>query len=796
MTGFLTELRHAARGLVRRPGFTLIVAFTLALGLGANTAIFSAVYELMLKPLPYAAGDRMAWVWWSAETGGMSISPRLPLIEAWQAQELRTVESVEPFTGSEVTLLGDAGPEIVHVTAMTGTLPATLGTPLVLGRSFERAELIPGGPGAVILSEGFWRRRLGGASDVLGRTLRFDGGDRTVVGVAADAMAAFRGRDQPTDVWLPLVVDSTLSYANVLVVLREGVTEAAAEAELTAVASGVNVRAPTADKWVPRLMTAGDLLGDRMRDALFVLVAAVGAVLLIACANVAGLLVVRTVGRSREIAIRAALGARTQRLLGTVGAEAALLALLGGVLGILLGAWLMDLARLVRPPELIALAAISLDPVVLAYAGGLCVLTALLFGIAPAALVVRHDLADVLKATGGGSAGAAFGERARSLLVGGQIAISVVLLVGAGLLLRTVADLQGRDLGFRPAGLLTASVPLPEARYPEGAAQRVFTEELLARVRAIPDVESAATGSGLPPEFGMVFSRFVDGEGRPVPDRGGATAGAWVDADFFTTLGIPLVEGRSFDPDQAGSEIIVNQSVARRLWPNESAIGKRITTEGSEEAGDVVVGVAGDVRVFGPTSDPDETQLYFPTTYSFGVQIVVRSRSGAPLDLVPAIRAALAEIDPTLPLRNVDTVEDRLANSIAQERFTMSLLGGFAVLALLLSAVGLYGVISHSVARRSREIGIRMALGAEPGAVRRLVLAQGARVTLVGALFGLAAAFAAARLLDNLLHGLRPYDPLTFATAVVVATLTAILATALPARRATRVDPVHALRSE
>jgi predicted permease len=792
---FLTDLRHALRALARRPGFALVCVATIALGIGASTAMSAVVYRLLIAPLPFADGDRFGYPWLSEEQGGMSVTPRAAVVAAWQ-ESARTPERIEVYSPAQFILSGENLPEEVPGGRLSSTLAATLGVRPVLGRFFVAEDARPGAEAVALLSEGMWKQRFGGDAQVIGRTITLDGEPHAVVGVMPARLAAFDGFGEPRDVWVPVIPDTAAAHVNVLIKLRKGVTAEAAEAELNAIAERVPDPRPLPGSWKTRIRTPDYFLGTSTRRGLLILFPAVGVVLLIACANVAGLLLARGESRRREIAIRAAIGAGRGRILRFLAAESLLLAIVGGALGLLVATWSLDLVRAVRPRDLTALDAVVLEPVVVGFAIALSLLTAVVFGFGPALSASRTVLIETMKGATGGSTGAVSSARLRALLVTSQIALSLVLLVGAALLIRSLAHLQRREVGFQMDGLLTFGVNLPEGRYGSPEARALFFQQAVEGLQSLQRVASVTVTSGVPPRFGALFGSLAI-EGKQLtgaPRR--ALNSARVDASFFRTMGIPLLEGRSFAENEQDEVLVINHAMARTYWPGESAVGKRLRVS-AEGPWHTVIGVVADVAASGLTSRRDSEQLYFPPRYSWGdLQLVVRAASGDPLTLLPGVRALVARIDPQLPIREPRTVRSLMAQSVARERFNTSILTVFAAAALLLAVIGLYGLISYSVAQRTREIGVRIALGAAPRSVQRLVVRQALGLTALGLAIGGLAAFWLVRLLEGLLHGFEPRDPLAFGVAALAIATSALLASYVPAVRASAVDPLSALRAE
>jgi len=785
------ELRHTTRGLIRRPVFTFVVVLTLALGIGANTAIFSAVWSLMLAPLPFPAGDRMGYLWDTTEAG-FQIVPSSDEFEAF-VRESRTLEWIEPYSSRTMAWRTDGTADVIDAAMITSTLPLALDVEPIRGRTFTDSETQAAGAGVAVVSETFWNTRLGASPDIIDSTIQLEGRPWQVVGVLPDRFSRFMAFGRSPDVYVPLVRKDG-DRLNLLAVRRPGITTEQVGDELTAIAANVAGSKLGQDQRT-RMEMPNAALGENTRTALVVLLAAVGLVLLIACANVAGLLLIRGSERRRELAIRASLGASRWALFRHLSVETALLALAGGVTGLLTAAWGVDLVRTIRPGRFTEFDAVSLDSTVLAFAVGITILTAVLFGLIPSLHATRADLRTQVTVTSGGSTAAPASNRAGAILVIAEIAIAVVLLVGASLLVRTMIALHNAPLGFNPAGILTFSIELPEDRYPSQSSYETFAARLIDELRAMPNTELASLASGLPPRLGVLFGELrLEETNEPIGDR--LMFGAAVDRDFFRLLRIPILEGRALDGTEADRRsVILNRTTAQRFWPGGSAIGKRIRFGSGDPL--TVVGVTPDIAVMGPRTSLDRPQIFRPTSDSMmDFAVAVRVRSGDPLALVPAIREIVSRIDPALPLQSVSTLDAMLAESVGPQRFNLILFGTFAGLALVLATVGLYGVIAFEVSRRTREYGIRAALGASPRGVLRRILARGASVAIAGAAIGGVAAIALTGFMTQMLHGVPARDPVSFGAAIAAVIGVSLLATWMPARRASRVDPIVTLRTE
>ncbi|MGD2116609.1 MAG: ABC transporter permease, partial [Acidobacteriota bacterium] len=679
----------------------------------------------------------------------------------------------------------------------------------LLGRGFEAEEDRPGAEKVVVLSHGLWRRRFGGAEDVLGRRITLDGEPRTVVGVMPEGFSSPR---RETDAWVPLALEITedlrgAHFVGVMGRLADGVTLEEARSEMDTIAARLEEEHPdTNTGWGVLVLPMREVMVEDVRPALLVLMATVGIVLLIACANVANLLLARMAAREREVAVRSALGAGRWRLLRQLMTESLLLGLGGGALGLALGVWGTKALVALNADDIPRASAVGVDGTVLGFTLGVALATGLVFGLVPALQASRADLQGSLKEGGRGESGggsARTAHRARTVLILAEVAAAVVLLVGAGLLLRSLVGLQGISPGFEPAGVMTVQVSLPDSKYPDENDRAAFYRALTERVAALPGVEAA--GAGFPLPLGgsnFILDFAVEGRPAPEPNQSPSSHMRFVTPGYLRSLGIPLLRGRPLtaaDREDAPRVAVINRTMARRWWPDGDPIGERITFDDptDPEAEWVeIVGIVGDVRHTSLAQEPD-AETYLSAYQTPRPTAVVTARTaGEPRLLAGALQEAVRQIDPDLPVYRVRTLEEVVAGSLADQRFNATLLGLFALLALVLASVGVYGVISYSVTRRTHEMGLRMALGAERREVRRMVVLQGMRVVGLGVVLGLGGALAAARFLEGLLFGVGTTDPVTLVTVPAVLLLVALLATVLPAVRATRVDPVVALRGE
>jgi putative ABC transport system permease protein len=796
---FLQDVSYAVRTLGRQRGWTLVAILTLALGIGANTAVFSVVNSLLLHPLPYPHADRIAILFQEPTQGnqtGMNVmvSPRPTVVSAWR-EGAHSFEHIEPYSTTDMTLLPPRGEAAsVHVASIMPSFVALAGQRPLIGRSVTTADVDEGGHVAM-LSEGIWRSRYGADPRVLGQSLSLDGGVYTVIGVMPSALRLPTGFQSSTDVWLPLDLHNDKLGVSAVARLRPGVGYAMAQRELDSLTRRVDAREGNRVGFRAKLVPPGQMVN--FRDSLLLLSAAVALVLLIACANVAHLMLARAATRQRELAIRAALGAGTARLVRQLITESLVLAAAGSLGGLAMGwAGLRGLTAL-RPGNFSELDAARIDTPTLLVTIGLGVLTGLLFGVIGAIQSARHSTHESLKAGTLSTSHSRRQHRLRGLLVVSEIALSTTLLVGASLLVRSVVRLQTRDPGFDPRRLYGIHLVLPEKAYATPAARQAFYAELVSRVRAIGGVESAIMAEGAPPMMNLLIGAMqLEGEAPPPPGTTGFIRYNGVEPDYFRTMGIPVVAGRTFtDTTDRSAQILVNEGFAKKYWPGQSAVGHRlrIVYNGKGEWM-TIVGVVGDAFVSGLTNEASQPLLYQPFRGQYQPSLIVRMKPGA--NPIANVRAVVPAIDRTLPPPNVTNVEDAMVESIAGPRFTMLLLAMFTVLALVLAAVGLYGVLAYAVAQRTREIGIRIALGATRRAIARAVVGEGAVLAATGIVLGLAGAYWATKFIDNMLYGVPRGDPYSFAAGALLLFGTAMAACLVPMRRAVGVDPLIAMKAE
>ncbi len=802
------DVIHALRAFRRTPGFTLVAILTLALGIGANTAIFSVVNGVLLRPLPYTEPDRLVRLY-TAFHGSGELRYGMSQPEFMDYKGLTHIfENAAAFTGTRVTLTGDDEPRHVRGIAATRDLLPVLGVTPFLGRNFEGDEGRSGTEPVVIVAHEFWQTHFGGDPSLLDRTIQLNGIGRRVIGILPPQAAL-----ADAELFTPLFIhpDSlthrTFNYLNGVARLRPGVTLAHAQRELNALTAR-SVQAWPSD--YPADMGYGatvagmheEIVGD-IRPALLVLLGAVGLVLLIACANVANLLLARGEVRQREIAVRMAIGAGRGRVLRQLLTESMLLAGAGAVVGMLLAWWGLRTIIALSPESIPRVEEVRIDVVVGFVALGATLLTGVLFGLFPALQLMRTDVQTALKDGGRTGSGAGTRSSLGRLLVVGEIALAVVVVIGATLLVRSYGALRNVDAGFAPAQRLVVDLSLPGTRY-DGQTTVTFYRQLVDQLRGLPGVESAAAASDLPPVAGG-NNWDIEIDGRPVPEGQSAPSPniRSVTHDYFATLAIGVLQGRVFTTeDNEGSlpVAVINETAARRIWPGEDPVGKRVRF-GARRPWVTIVGVARDVRSAGLAEAPSSElfllhgQMLGIATPERAMYLVVRT-SGEPMALVDRVRATIRETDPMLAIGTIRTLDDIVTRSVARQRFTATLLTAFGVVALVLAAVGIYGIMSYGVRLRTREIGIRMALGAQSRDVLALFVGQGMRLAAMGLAAGVLAAFALARLMTRLLFGVAPSDPVTYVSIVLLLAAVALLATWIPARRAVRVDPMRALRAE
>jgi putative ABC transport system permease protein len=796
MDTLLQDLRFGLRLLLRQPAFTLLVVLTLALGIGANTSIFSVVNGVLLSPLPYPAPERLVAVWGHHPDIGRE-SASLPDFLDWR-EGARSFEQLAAWFPTLYNVTGEGEPERVVGVRTTANFFQTLGISPARGRAFDRGEDREGKTTVVVLSHGFWKRRMGEDPAALGRTLTLNGVPHTVIGIAPES---FRFNPD-AEMWVPLPMDTQSNrrsdFLRVIGRLAPSATVEQAQEELRAVMRRLAEQYPdTNARWTVEAVSLHEDLVGESRPALLIFMGAVGLVLLIACANVANLMLARSARRQRELAVRAALGASRLRLVRQMLTESILLALMGGGLGLLLAVWGIDGLRAAGLDLVPGQTEIGIDEQVLAFTVGLSLVTGVLFGLAPALRLPGSNLDDTLRAGARGLTGGMGLRQLRGLLVLGEVALALVLLVGAALLLRSFDRLQRVDTGFEPEGVLTLRLLLPASKYPGDPQLAAFYEQLTERVAALPGVEAAGIINAVPLASGTPYNTFTIQGRAPDPNAVEDAETFSVSPGYFRSLGIPLRSGRLLESQDGASAqpvALINETMARRFWAGRDPLGARVSLDATNWF--TVVGIVGDVRNAALQKEP-HAQLYFPASQlpRRAMFLAVRT-TGEPMGLVGSLRREVSTLDPDLPLADIATMEQRLGRAAAKPRVNVLLLGGFAAVALLLAGIGIYGVISQMVVQRTREIGIRMALGARQRDVLRLMILQGMTPALVGIALGLAVAWASSRLMAKLLYGVSATDPVSFFTVPIFLAAVAFLAAWLPARRARRVDPTEALRQE
>jgi putative ABC transport system permease protein len=793
---FWQDVRYSLRQLKRNPGFTAVAVITLALGIGATTAIFTVVNAVLLRPLPYPHPEELVYVQEILEGYGLTPLVNKEQFVAWRKQS-RTLSPIAAYMDFAANLTGGGEPERVICGTATASFFFILGVRPVVGRLFLPEEDRPGGPPGVILSEALWKRRYGGDPSVLGRGVTLDGKAYTVVGVLP---ASFVIPDQfklDYALWVPLAESDTgtgrLRFSRAFGRLKSGVSLATAQTELDTISKAALprgfVKSIVLSRWQEQIT-------ERSRLTLLLFLGAVGFLLLIACVNVANLLLCRAATRQKEIAVRLTVGAARARIVRQLLTESALLALLGGLIGLALARWGKNLLVAFISPSLPSLEPIGLDYRVLGFSLILAVVTGLAFGLAPALQASRVSLNEVLKEAGRGGAELRTGMLFRNLLLISETALAMVLLVGAGLLFRSFMRVLGIDLGFKAERTLCLTVDLTLSKYPTPNQQARFFEQVIDGIKSLEGVRSVA-GSGMPPlgnRTGTITGLAVEGRSEEI---GGASF-AIISPDYFRTIGIPVKQGRDFsDRDRHGSPsvAIVNESFARRYFPNEICLGRRVSSGVHKKDWLTIVGIVGDTR-HRVEKEPDP-QIYVPYLQDGQPYMTLLVRTaGNPMLWAEAVRSKIAGIDRGQPPHDIMALEELRAGSRTPRRVNLLLLSSFAGLGLILASVGIYGVVSYSVGQRTHEIGVRMALGAGQREILKLAVGQGLYLALIGAGIGLAASLAITRLLQTMLFGVKPTDPATFFAVGLLLSGVALLACYIPARRATKVDPMVALRYE
>jgi putative ABC transport system permease protein len=798
------DLRYALRVLVKKPGFTAVAVLTLALGIGVNSAIFSVVNAVLLRPLPYPQPEQLAMVWLDNRRQGIPDDITSYPNYMDMREQNQGFQDLAAYSTMAVNLTGAGEPEELRAAMVTPSFFQVMGVHPTIGRAFAPEEETPGKDRVVVLGHGFWQRRFGGDRNIVGRTLNLSGEPHVVAGIMPPGFQF----PERVELWGPLAPSERLRAARgqfwlpVVGRLKPGVTRAQAQADMSTIANRLEQQYPQMRGYGINIVPLHEQVTGKIRPALLVLLGAVAFVLLIACANVANLLLARAGERQQELAIRTALGAARGRILRQLLTESVLLAAAGGAVGALLAVSGVDLLRTLNPANIPRLENVRLDGQVLGFTLAISLFTALIFGLAPALQASKPHLSETLKEGGRTGAGGLRSRHLRGTVVVIETALALVLLIGAGLMIKSFWQLQRVDPGFNPDRLLTVRLRLPRTKYPEGANVAAFYEQLQERLAALPGVQSVgATSSVL--VLGLANSSGFSIEGRPAEPEAERLELPFDAAtpNYFQTMGMTLVKGRTFTAQDSGETTkvaVINETMVRRYWPDDDPLGKRFKfgDAGSNAPWITIVGVIRDVRRQG-LDRPIRIESYLPHQQltARSMEIVVRT-IGDPLTLAGAVREAVWSLDRDLPIGAIQTMEHILARTTSQRQLNMLLLGLFASVALILSAVGIYGVMAYSVTQRTHEIGIRMALGAARRDVLKLVVGQAAGLTFVGVAIGLVAAFALTRFMSSLLFGVSATDPVTFALISMLLIAVALLASYVPARRAMKVDPMIALRYE
>jgi putative ABC transport system permease protein len=804
MESLIQDLRYALRVLIKKPGFTAVAVITLALGIGANSAIFSVVNAVLLRSLPYEDGDRLVWIWGTQPQ--LDKAPVAPANFLDIKEQNEVFDNVAAFRGQSGALTGQYEPERVRVAAVSADFFSLFKVLPLLGRVFNNQDEQSGNTQVIILSHALWQRRFGSNPGILDQKLTLNDRPYSVIGVAP---AEFQ---YPTyaDLWIPLVFDAKeksirdTHSLSAVGRLKPGASIEQGQANIGLIAATLEQNYPRTNTGISmRIVPLKEQITGSIQTQLLIIFAAVGFVLLIACANVANLMLARAASRQKEMAIRTALGAASSRLARLLLTESVVLAVVGGVLGLLLAYWGTQLLVSASPTHIPRVIEIAVDLRVLGFTILLSFLTGILFGITPALQARRTDLNETLKEGGRSSSQGLGGYRMRKIFVVSQMALALVLLISAGLMIKSFLKLQQVDLGFNERNLLTMQVTLPRSKYNDGQTRAAFFQRAVDRIKALPGVEGAGAITNLPLSGANDSTSFIIEGREPSPDgKAPLTEYRSITPDYFRAMGIGLVKGRFFDEtDQPNTSkvAIINESLARRFFGDQEPIGQRIGLSGPPDWREIV-GVVRDVRHYGPDNEP-KPETYVPYNQNqasylqYGsMALVIRGEN--PSNLVSGVRGEILAVDSSQPVYNAKSMEQVVADSVAQRRLDTLLLALLAGVALLLAAVGTYSVMAYTVAQRTHEMGVRMALGAQPRDVIKLVLGQALSLALIGVTIGLGAAFGLMRFVSGLLYGVSLADPVIYIGLALLLGAVAILASYFPARRATRVDPLSALRSE
>ena len=812
MGNLIHDIRFAVRMLLKNKGFAVVAVIAVALGIGANSAMFTVINAVLLRPLPYHEPERLVTIWEESPQRDMYELPvSLANYRDWVDQNT-VFEQISAYTFRDINLSGTGEPERLFGVRSSANLFSLIGAVPLIGRPFLNEEDKEGGNRVVILSHALWQRRFGSDSNIVGQPLTLNNQSYTIVGVMPAGFQfpvgfSYLGRalNDPVDLYVPIAATSqesrrgSFSFFS-LGRLKAGVTIEQARAEMTAIEEGIVQQYLGENSGIGiSLVPTHEQTVKTIRPALLVLLGAVAFLLLIACTNIANLLLARAASREKEIVIRTALGASRSRILRLLLTESVILSLTGGCLGFLLALWGTDALMALAPDNIPRMNEVGVDAKVFGFTLLISLITGIVFGLIPAIHGSKTNLNEALKEGSRGSTGGVAGKRIRNTLVAVEVALSLVLLIGAGLMIRSFSRLNETNLGFNPDNVVSLNLLLSQSKYPEDHQQVAFFQATLERLQSLSGVQSVGATTGLPLTVSVSGSDFRI-EGRPEPEPGTETIVSTrsVSPGYFRTLGIKLMNGREFserDTADAPAVAIINSDLARTHFPNQNPLGTRITFD-EGESWITIAGVVDDVKQLGLDSKSNaEVYFPYPQATSSSMTIVVRTATN-PMNLVATMKSQIQEIDKDLPVAEVNTMEQLLSNSLSGRRFNMMLLTIFAIVALLLAAVGIFGVMSYSVSQRTHEIGIRMALGARASEVLSLVLRQGMLVTLVGLVVGVAASLLLTRLMAGLLFEVTPTDPITFVSVSVILAGVALGACFVPARRAARVDPMVALRYE
>jgi predicted permease len=809
------DVRYGFRTLVKSPGFTMVALAALALGIGANTAIFSVVNAVLLRDLPYRQADQVMVVWeQNRARGGRNNVASLANFLDWQ-QQANSFQEMAAFYDANFNLTGEGNPEEIPAQVTSGNLLTMLGTEPALGRVYTKEEAEPGRDDVIVISHGLWQRRFGGVADIVGKKISLNGQNVTVLGVMPQGFKWFMKEGSRTgkaaEMWTPTNFASVLNgptrgrgrFITVAGRLKPDVTPEQAQVEMSTIASRLEQQyAQFNTNMGVHVVPVREQLAGEIKLALYVLLGAVGFVLLIACANVANLMLARASSRQSEFSIRTALGAGRWRMVRQLLTESVLLSVLGGALGLIIALWGVDALVALSPPNMLGTERIGLSLPVLAFTFVVSLLTGVVFGLVPALEVTRLNLNESLKETGKSNMSSRRSRRLSSGFVVAQVALALVLLIGSTLMIKSFLRLQAVDPGFKTENLLTLRVTVPESKYPEDNQIVAFHRQALERLKSLPDVRSVGAVSALPfgGNLGARTSFWIEGRPAPPPGQELSTDVRVTDENYFQTIGIPVLSGRGFTEQEAKEDkrtIIVNESMARQHFPGQNPIGQYLRVQMMPDPQPMeIIGVVADAK-YKTLEGPPYPMVYWahPQLVYSEMTYVVRT-NGDPMNLAAAVRREIQTIDKDQPVADVRTMQSWIDELTARSRFGTLLLTIFAGLALVLAAIGIYGVMSYSVTQRTHELGIRIALGAKTLDVLKLILGRGLALTLVGIVLGLAASFVLTRFLSSLLFGVSATDPVTFAGLALLLTAVALLACYVPTRRAMKVDPMVALRDQ